>query len=556
MGWFTDLMENIDRPSNALQGLAVGGIEGLKRGWSQEENYDFEQLGNRELAKKGWSERKGLREGSFEKGSYLLSGAANLIFDPINVLPLGMIAKGIKGAGKAVKAGANVEKGAMKGALPSSVPNYIQGRYNKPTARTVEVVDKIQGGLLSDALRFTTPHQRNMLVGADMMLSKHLVDTPRYKMAKAVTGHIKTGGIGLKNYMKMMADPEARALYRSEGINKYMLTDAKMLSNKPDKEIELVHRAFYNAHILEQSGKVGGKQLLKDFSSLLGVHGYQPYTKGSYRKLSKGHGGGVGQATKSEHKYIEDHITNVWKDKGGLPWRKGVPFGEAKNTKIFIKRGHGGKGGDHYNDITMRNQSFGDMARILGDSKPKNLEELKKILDNGEYTSAKTKPSYTVDEKTGNVWAHFKDKGSSITEGGTNVLLGIKPSGKFVMTISDEHNFLESIPIIGYAISKILPNRLLAVTTPMVDDIRKFKHKTMGVPKPDDAIKSVEYYGNIPVYSGTSPKGTSVKWGEQLDILRKAKATPQDLAYERARQLRGSGIAGLGGGMLLGGSSE
>jgi len=546
MGWFTDLMENIDRPSNALQGLAVGGIEGLKRGWKQEENYDFEQLGNKELAKKGWSER----EGFGEKGSYLLSSVANLIFDPINVLPVGMIAKGIKGAGTAVKAGANVEKGAMRGALPSSFPNYIQGRYGLPTSRTVEVAEKIQGGLLSDTLRFTTPHQRNMLVGADMMLSKHLIDTPRYKMAKVATGHIKTGGIGLKNYAKMMANPEARALYRSEGINKYMLTDAQMLSNKADKEIELVHRAFYNAHILEQSGRVGGKQLLKDFSSLLGVHGYQPYAKGSYHKLSKGYGGGVKEATKAEHKYIEKHIGSVWKDKG-------VSFGEAKNTKIFIKRGHGGKGGAHYNDITMRNQSFGDIAKILGDSKPKNLEELKRILDKGEYTSAKTKPSYTIDEKTGNVWAQFSDTGSSITEGATNVLLGIKPSGKFVMTISDEHNFLEAVPLVGRAMSKMLPNRVLAVTPPMVDDIRRFKHQTMGVPKPDDMPFRLN---RPPTYqeqvADAFRKDAKFTWGEQLDTLRKAKATPQDLAYERARQMRGSGIAGLGGGMLVGGSSE
>ena len=554
MGWFTDLMENIDRPSNALQGLAVGGIEGLKRGWKQEENYDFEQLGNKELAKKGWSER----EGFGEKGSYLLSSVANLIFDPINILPVGMIAKGIKGAGTAVKAGANVEKGAMRGALPSSVPNYIQGRYNKPTARTVEVAEKIKSGLLSDTLRFTTPHQKNMLVGADMMLSKHLVDTPRYKMAKVASGRMKTGGIGLKNYMKMMADPEARALYRSEGINKYMLTDAQKLSNKADKEIELVHRAFYNMHILEQSGKVGSKQLLKDFSSLLGVHGYQPYAKGSYHKLSKGYGGGVKEATKAEHKYIEKHIGSVWKDKKGLPWREGVPFSKAKNTKIFIKKGHGGKGGAHYSDITMRNQSFGDIAKILGDSQPKNLEELKKLLDNGKYTSAKTKPTYTIDEKTGNVWAEFGDKGSSITEGGTNVLLGIKPSGKFVMTISDEHNFLENIPILGYVISKMLPNRLLAVTPPMVDDIRKFKHQTMGVPKPDDSIpfqlnRPLTYQEQV---TNALRKDTKLTWGEELDTLRKAKATPQDLAYERARQMRGSGIAGLGGGMLVGGSSE
>jgi len=51
MGWFTDTLNAIDKPSNALQGYFVGGkrkdetrFEGMIRGWNQEENYDFEQL--------------------------------------------------------------------------------------------------------------------------------------------------------------------------------------------------------------------------------------------------------------------------------------------------------------------------------------------------------------------------------------------------------------------------------------------------------------------------------------------------------------------------------
>ena len=43
--------------------------------------------------------------------------------------------------------------------------------------------------------------------------------------------------------------------------------------------------------------------------------------------------------------------------------------------KIYIKRGHGGKGGAHYNDVTMRNQSIGAIAKIIGDSQQKNLKE-------------------------------------------------------------------------------------------------------------------------------------------------------------------------------------
>ena len=92
MGWFTDLMRDIDRPSNALQGLAVGGIEGLKRGWSQKENYDFEQMHDKELAEKGYYER-----GNLDRLKYVGFGAANLLLDPVNLLGIGLVQKGIKG---------------------------------------------------------------------------------------------------------------------------------------------------------------------------------------------------------------------------------------------------------------------------------------------------------------------------------------------------------------------------------------------------------------------------------------------------------------------------
>jgi len=90
-GWFTEAMKGIDKPSNALQGLAVGGIEGLKRGWSQKENYDFEQMHDEELAKKGYYER-----GNLDRLKYVGFGAANLLADPINLLGIGLVQKGVK----------------------------------------------------------------------------------------------------------------------------------------------------------------------------------------------------------------------------------------------------------------------------------------------------------------------------------------------------------------------------------------------------------------------------------------------------------------------------
>jgi len=89
---WSEVFTNIDRPSNALQGLFVDGLEGLKRGWSQKENYDFEQMHDKELAKKGYYER-----GNLDRLKYVGFGAANLLADPVNLLGIGLVQKGAKG---------------------------------------------------------------------------------------------------------------------------------------------------------------------------------------------------------------------------------------------------------------------------------------------------------------------------------------------------------------------------------------------------------------------------------------------------------------------------
>ena len=145
MGFWSEAFKNIDRPSNALQGLAVGGVEGLKRGWGQKENYDFAQMWNADLQKKGWSEREGLGE----KGAYVASTIANILVDPLNLLPIGLLTKGTKAVSKAKQMGANIDESAMKGSFVSSFPNYIQGRY-MATDRTKDVMKSLDEGLLSD----------------------------------------------------------------------------------------------------------------------------------------------------------------------------------------------------------------------------------------------------------------------------------------------------------------------------------------------------------------------------------------------------------------------
>ena len=565
MGWFTDALSAIDKPSNALQGLAVDGLSGVKRGWNQEENYDFEQVWGEDLSKKGWSEREGLGETS----SYIASTLLNLVVDPLNALPVGMIYKGMKGIKSASKAGADTQKGAMKGLLTSSFPNYIPNYYGlNPSKKQIQ--EGLKKGYFSDKIGMQTP----LITQADSVVKDFGVDKGGYRAAQKVGGFATVAKEGIKNFSRTVMDPEAMALYRGEGINKNMLTNQNILSPK-DREIEQVHRLFYNAHIIEQSGRVGSKQILKDFNMNLGVNGYQPFTKGSYNELSSGYGGGTGTASKAENAFIENHIGTVWKDEGftnkilnkvaGKDWKvassvagklskDGVPINKAKGkTKIFIKRGGledkgrtGGRSGQHYDDITLRSKTFSDIAEAIGQSKPNSLEELQDLLMKGNYREGI--PSFKIDKETGNVWANFGKTGTSITEGGVNALVGIKPNGKFILTVSDEHNFLENLPVVGAVLKKTLPNRLLVVTPPYINDFAKYKYKIMGVPKPKNAIENA-----VPIES-VGNRGTS--WGEEIRKVTMKEATPANILYEQGRLSRRKGIAGMFSASLLSNDSS
>ena len=114
MGMFDTALSVLDAPSNALQGLAVGGPEGMWRGLTQQENYDFEQLLSDEFRKEN------------PELSYWGSGVANFIVDPLNLIGTGLLSK-------AFTKGAKTAKGAMSPmgtitdrALLAEMPNRLE----------------------------------------------------------------------------------------------------------------------------------------------------------------------------------------------------------------------------------------------------------------------------------------------------------------------------------------------------------------------------------------------------------------------------------------------
>ena len=518
MGWFTDSLEALDKPSNALQGLAVGGLEGLSSGWNQERNYDFEEL---------WGENKpwDKREGFLDHASYLASVPLNFVVDPINAIGLGAVTapyraiKGIKG-GKVAEAEA-------RGMLMTSGPNIIRDYYTPSEASMAKAVEWLAGnGLSREAVSNTK--------GANVKDFDNLVEEVARNIAAPVE-FAKWAKLYGVNAAKTFISPKKRALYRETGINRAMLESpfqAPIINGKPKwtPEVELIHRTFANRHIGEQAGRIGKTKELDAMLSK-GFHStYVTNKPGVYEELSKSFikGADTKAVTKQDFKDIENHFS-IWEDGSG------VKFGKGPNDKIIIKKSESPLSGKHFND--WQSEAFlGEIGSAMAVNKlvPTDPAGLLSYLKNqGVKLPANAKAT-----SDGIIFSTGK-AGSSITEGGVNVWYKLKPNGNLVGMVSDEHNLIEKaiskvekIPGVG----KILPNRVLAITPPFSTNIRQLRHRQSG------ALKATEKGKGHPTNWDTLGKA-----GHRTAHLVNPKAPSKEyLALER----QVLGARGLGTGLL------
>ena len=124
--------------------------------------------------------------------------------------------------------------------------------------------------------------------------------------------------------------------------------------------------------------------------------------------------------------------------------------------------------------------------------------------------------------------------GSSITEGGVNMWAKLKPNGKIIGIMSDEHNLMEKAPFMNRAV----PNRVVAITPPMTADIRSLKPRQTGYVKPKNALEA-------------KPNKPATWSGEVERLITKAK--PSQSAIDLERKVLAA--RGLGAGMLTANSS-
>ena len=486
MGFFGTLLENIDRPSNAVQGLAVDGWDGFKSGWLQEKNYDFEQTWSPEMQKKGWSERKGLREGSLEKASYVGSAALNLLLDPLNLIGLGLFKKGAKAAGE------------LKGAYTSVNPNIITDYYG-PMLKTQDAMDQAE----------TFARRAGMSEKEIGIMRKEVA------LLGAAGGRAEAVGTGLMNIAKMQL-PKNRAVFRETGISRPLFQAGERGQGKHAlNDREMIGRAIFNRWITKQVGKTGDTKVLDDVvSRAVYVDEVgdvtRPLTKGFYGYANAKAMGDVSKhLTDDELLDVEKYIMNTWRQRNlgqvlldtgkkgitkvaswvglkdvAFQMSKGKQLAYGKGDLVTIKRPVSNKSGDHWNDFNHSAQLNAVSKQAFHtDSLPKTVDELYENISKVTYKKKNKitgkdevhKLSRIKKDKDG-VWFTFSRAGSGVVEGGVNFRTKLRLDGDGFVVMSDEHNLAEAI--LGRDLK-----RLITATPPMHFNILRLKPRQTGIDK-------------------------------------------------------------------------
>jgi len=332
-----------------------------------------------------------------------------------------------------------------------------------------------------------------------------------------------------------MASPASRAKYREQGVTTssqqimkraregskskletfiYNLPPFKTLKGVKDIEKgtpRAIAQGQYLGRIHAQSGRVGDSDLLGEIMRRSDVAETVDYYPGAYadsvrnNKLKPYPKDSAGQPKKMPIKmsnedldFIEDHFSTVWTEPsqriGGGPE---VSFKDAETPILAIKNPGDGRSytGRHHMDVLHKAPFVTKVEKIFKNRDNVSADELFSLLNAEAAVSQGLKKErfrYSVAGQAadGGVWITGSRPGSAITEGGINYLVKVTRDGKLIGVMSDEHNLFEGIagkiqektrvPTLN-AMKHLIPNRLIAVTPPMIRDLKgrsKYQHPT------------------------------------------------------------------------------
>ncbi len=495
----------------------------------------------------------------------LVNAGFDTFFAPSNALGVGLVAKGANKVRQATQDAIEYfGPAAGRGGPIASMPNYIDNYYG-PTPPNPD-----------------KPIRSAIGTGTDKVVSAIPGVTPEKVRAtrQKVLGMFNWGRRSVTEGIEYLLDPQARATYKEMGI-----TPGSQRHVSRALADDAIHKATaqvqYTSHIGRQAGREGPiAQEVQTIMEKSGVTDYFAYTNGSYAaaikqgKLYPTSGGRKSNMSADDLAYIEDHFGTVWR----TPDPKGnrVKFKDDEGTILMVKApGIGTKTGDHYNDIIQAGGYVGDLYKAFTkyDGKPsveQLWKELKKASDkNVEFNALPKgerngKTRWTLKDgsstlegaKENGIWITNSKAGRAYTEGGINYIVKVQPNGNIFAVMSDEHNFLESIPakidegvrrVTGREegaslisqFEEVLPHRLVAVTPPMQANIFNLR-KQLRTEGPQ--------ISNVTTGEGAVSRS-------DLEAFAGARPSERGMLIEQQRNRGAAEVLG-GVGMLTGGNRE
>ena len=488
--------------------------------------------------------------------------------DVVSALNVGSLLPGAA-LGKVGKGVTTYGKAAEKGGALSGVSNWIPNHY--APERPTNMMENLAG----------------KAIDATGKIPKGMGALAAQKAGSFVTHADKSAG----NVMKHLTSPTSRATYGEHGISKpsqdIVRSELKkdgMAITKPDGTTGTYNRAGekgvaqvqYGSHIADQAGRVGDRAApMKEITDRAFIQDAQPLSEQTLAQTFASMGHKVDKKNASRSKKM-DYNDKEWKDltsitadpKDSAFAAKYIMQAQNPNStaNFVVKAPSNIESGGHFSDVVHKNpanQAVADVFAKRADHKGNvdietlftELEGVRDVANKKLKDAGRVRDGWRVVNKDlahvreNGLWLAGGKGGSAVTEGGVMWLQKLEPNGNTTTFMVDMHDFLEKGRVGKMAMDKLIPNNQLAVTPPMMGNIktqRKIRRKT-----DKSILKAPEHFQQTPNrknWKGEKP----TREGGLLEQYTNVTPSSQNV---RGEQLKMAGKAATAGGLLYAGNN-
>ena len=184
------------------------------------------------------------------------------------------------------------------------------------------------------------------------------------------------------------------------------------------------------------------------------------------------------QISKEDADFVQEHIERVWKKDGGYDRNRVEVIAKVPASKFTGAHMESIKTSKQLNIIENafrpeKGRGFiefrpGKDGKLI---KTYNVDKLKESIIKVNEEAPKNKKVKIEKTDDSGVWVSFSHAGRGKVEGGINVLVRVDVNGNIDGYVSDLHDFLDGVPVIGDLLNSALPTQILAVTAAMQTNV-------------------------------------------------------------------------------------